>query len=67
MFSPKIYIVQQYDRDGSPGTVLGVKLTFAAAHQLAKAHAPAKVLYGEADKTAQPNVSDHVTNQPPCN
>ena len=58
-FQSKVYIVQKYDRRGVPGEVLAVKLTFAAAHQVAKDHAPAKVLFGTADKTLELNVSDH--------
>lgn len=63
MFTPKVYIAQRYDREGNPGEVLGVKLTFGAAHALAKKNAPAKVLFGEADKDDQPNVSDHHAHQ----
>ena len=47
----KIYIIQQYDRDGTPREIIDVKLTFRAAHDIAKRFAPAKVLYTEADKS----------------
>ena len=41
----KVYVVQ---REG--GEVVTVKLTFAAAHAIAKDHAPARVLLFRADK-----------------
>jgi len=40
-YTSKIYIVQKYDRQGQPGEVIAVKLTFAAAHAIAKEFAPA--------------------------
>lgn len=49
-FVVKTYVVQKYDRKGNPGEVLDVKLTFAAAHALAKENAPAKVIPILADK-----------------
>ena len=55
----KVYVVQLYDRQGNPGEVIAAKLTFSTAHTIAKANAPARVLYAEADKTETLNVSDH--------
>lgn len=55
-FSTKVYIVQKYERGGRPGEVIAAKLTFAAAHELAKKHAPAKVVFAVADKTSDVNV-----------
>ncbi|QIG76987.1 hypothetical protein EVC30_159 [Rhizobium phage RHph_Y1_11] len=54
-YETKIYLAQKYDRAGNPGAIVGVKLTFAAAHAIAKANAPAKVLLGLADKTLLEN------------
>lgn len=65
-FSTKVYVVQQYDRDGRPGEVIGVKTAFGPAHTLAKAHAPAKVLYAMADKTDLPNIPEQYPNQRDC-
>jgi hypothetical protein len=59
LFDVKVYIVQKFDRDGNPGEVLAVKLTHASAHMLAKAAAPAKVIFGVADKTLLPNVGSY--------
>ncbi|CAA2141474.1 hypothetical protein [Hyphomicrobium sp. ghe19] len=55
-YQTKVYIVQKYDRDGSPGEIIAVKLTFASAHQLAKSNAPAKVVFAIADKSVFRNV-----------
>ena len=55
-FVAKVYIVQKFDRSGTPGEVIAVKLTFAAAHAVAKSHAPAKVIFGIADKTDAKNL-----------
>lgn len=66
-FSPKVYIVQKFSREGEPREVLAVKLTFSAAHDVAKAFAPAKVLFGLADKGLELNVSDHTEHRPECN
>lgn len=60
-FDTKVYIVQKYDREGRPGDVIAAKLVFSVAHNIAKTHAPAKVLFGLADKTATLNVSDHTS------
>lgn len=61
-FEPKVYIVQRYGRDGRPGEVLGAKLTFKAAHDLAKDHAPACVWFAKADKTRAPNAVVHTAS-----
>ena len=55
-FDVKTYVVQKFDHDGHPGDVLAVKLTFAAAHAIAKLSAPSKVLFSVADKDEPPNV-----------
>ncbi|MBY0560010.1 hypothetical protein [Hyphomicrobium sp.] len=55
----KVYIVQKFDRDGTPREVIAAKLTFSSAHQLAKDNAPAKVIFAIADKTLQVNVPAH--------
>lgn len=55
-FTAKVYIVQKFDRAGNPGEVIAVKLTLAAAHAIAKAQAPAKVIFGIADKTGEVNI-----------
>jgi hypothetical protein len=54
---PKVYIVQKAD-----GVVIAVKLSFGPAHDLAKKHAPAAVLFGRADKTLDLNVVAYVGN-----
>ncbi len=46
----KTYVVQKYSRDGKPGEVIDCKLTWGAAHAVAKANAPAKVITIVADK-----------------
>lgn len=63
-FNPKVYIVQKFHRDGTPGEVIAVKLVFSIAHQIAKAHAPCKIVFGRADKTLELNVMDHFSDQP---
>src|SRR5690606_34731845 len=51
-FTVKVYIVQKADRKGHlHGEVLAAKLTRQAAHEIAKANAPAKVTCITADKT----------------
>ena len=55
-FETKVYVVQQFDREGREGPVIAVKLTRQAAHDLAKRYAPAKVIFGIADKDPHPNV-----------
>lgn len=57
-FCVKTYIVQK-----SSGEVIAVKLKFLDAHQIAKEHAPAKVLFAAADKTLDLNVSEHFVDQ----
>lgn len=52
----KVYIVQKYDREGKPGEIIAAKLTFAAAHAVAKDNAPAKVVFALADKSSLRNV-----------
>lgn len=53
-YRTKVYLVQRAN-----GVVVGVKLTFAAAHALSRRPgvAPARVIYVEADKDEHPNVS----------
>lgn len=55
----KVYIVQKYDREGNPGEIIAAKLTFAAAHSVAKDNAPAKVVFALADKSPHRNVPAH--------
>jgi len=55
-YDVKIYAVQKFDHDGSPGEVIAVKLTHAAAHDIAKRFAPSKVIFAVADKDPTPNV-----------
>jgi hypothetical protein len=55
-YDVKVYVVQKFDREDREGPVLAVKLTRQAAHDLAKAHAPAKVIFAVADKDPHPNV-----------
>ena len=50
-YSTKVFVVQR-----ATGEVIGVKLTMAAAMQLAKAQAPCRVIFALADKTAGPNI-----------
>lgn len=60
-YSTKVYIVQKGD-----GTVIAAKLSFDAAHQMAKTHAPARVLFSVADKSLEPNVVGHASDQAVC-
>lgn len=57
-FKVKVYIVQK-----ASGEVIAAKLTFIDAHQIAKAHAPARVLFAVADKTQALNVTAHSADQ----
>ncbi len=57
-FRTKVYIVQR-----ASGEVIAAKLTFLDAHQIAKAHAPARVLFAVADKTQALNVTAHSADQ----
>jgi hypothetical protein len=52
----KVYVVQQFGRGGRAGDVLALKLTRQAAHNVAKAHAPAQVIFAVADKDSQTNL-----------
>lgn len=66
-YTVKVYVVQKADRDGRLiGDVLAVKLTHGAAHQIAKANAPAKVTCVLADKTEFLNGPEHATIHPIC-
>jgi hypothetical protein len=56
-YSTKTFVVQKSDRNGLLGEVLAVKLTFAAAHAVAKKHAPAIVHFAVADKSDALNVA----------
>lgn len=63
----KVYVVQQADKMGRlVGEVLAVKLTYAAAHAVAKANAPSKVTCVLADKTDFMNGPEHVLHQALC-
>lgn len=53
----KVFIVQK-----ATGEVLAAKLTFSAAHTIAKANAPARVLFALADKEGELNVTDYDTS-----
>ena len=55
-FEIKVYVVQKFHRDGTPGEVLAVKLTRQAAHQVALEYAPSKVIFAVADKSSFANV-----------
>lgn len=55
-FVTKVYIVQKYERGGVPGEVIAAKLTYGSAHEVAKKHAPARVIFAIADKTLHVNV-----------
>lgn len=55
-YQTKVYVVQKADPDGKLGQLLAVKLTYAAAHEIAKRHAPAKVHFVVADKSQTLNV-----------
>lgn len=50
-YQTKTYVVQKMTRDGNDGPVIAVKLTFQTAHDLAKTHAPARVVFAIADKS----------------
>jgi hypothetical protein len=50
-YTTKVFIVQR-----ASGEVIGSKLTFIAAHRLAKKEAPCQVIFSIADKTEEPNV-----------
>ena len=55
-YTVTVYVVEKADRSGNlVGGVLAAKLTYQAAHKIAKAHAPARVTCIIADKTDQPN------------
>ena len=62
-YDVKVYVVQQFDRAGSPGEVLAVKLTRQAAHQVALDNAPAKIIFALADKSSFPNVVQDTSQQ----
>lgn len=67
-YTVKTYVVQQADAQGNLiGPVVGVKLTFKEAHEIARDFAPAKVTCIMADKTAIPNNPDHPAFQQECN
>jgi len=52
----KTYVVMKADRDGYLyGAPLAVKLTYAAAHKIAKRHVPARVFCLIADKNDSEN------------
>lgn len=53
-YSTKVYIVQRRS-----GEVIAAKTAFLPAHAIAKANAPARVLFSIADKSQELNVSDH--------
>lgn len=55
-FETRVYVVQKADREGNLGEVLAAKLSFGAAHAIAKKHAPAKVHFCIADKSEQLNI-----------
>jgi surfactin synthase thioesterase subunit len=61
-YEVKTYVVQKADVDGVLGEVLAVKLTYEAAHRIAKQHAPAKVHFAVADKTPERNVGQTTRN-----
>lgn len=58
-FQTKVYFVQKCERDGTPKEVIAVKLTFTAAHQIAKKYAPCKVGWTIADKSDVPNKPEY--------
>ena len=51
-YEVRVYVVQKADREGNLGDLVAVKLTFAAAHEIAKRKAPANIHVVTADKTA---------------
>ena len=67
-YAVKVYVVQKADREGRlHGDVLAVKLTHAAAHKIAKEHAPAKVSCVMADKSPFLNGPEHTAIHQLCN
>ena len=60
-YSTKIYIVQKVC-----GEVIGAKTAFEPAHALAKANAPARILFAVADKTSETNVVGHSSDHAVC-
>jgi hypothetical protein len=62
VFTVKVYIVQK-----ASGEIIAAKLTFLAAHNLAKKFAPARVIYAIADKTNGLNIPAPGSNHPNCN
>ena len=57
-FDVKVYVVQKFQEDGTPGNVLATKLTRGAAQSIAKLFAPCRVWFMRADK--EPSIT-----QPP--
>ena len=55
-YEVRVYVVQKADHEGRLGDLLAVKLTYAAAHAIAKRKAPARVHVVTADKTDDLNV-----------
>ena len=67
-WTTKTYVVQKADRAGNLlPEILGVKLTYSAAHAVAKANAPAKVLFAIADKDDVANPPVNIQAHPDCN
>ena len=62
-YQTKVYVVQKADSGGLLRDVLAVKLTLAAAHAIAKRHAPAKVHFVTADKSEELNVERQVSHK----
>lgn len=60
-YTCKVYIVQK-----ASGEVIAAKTAFQPAHAIAKAHAPAKILFSMADKTFELNVSAHDPEKSMC-
>jgi hypothetical protein len=58
-YEVKVYVVQKGDHEGNLGEILAVKLTYGAAHAVAKQHAPAKVHFAVADKAESRNIFSH--------
>lgn len=59
-FSTKVYITQKVDDQGRLAEVLAARLTFEAAHTIAKAHAPCKVILMLANKALTLDETDHI-------
>ncbi|WP_113155968.1 hypothetical protein [Nitratireductor sp. OM-1] len=58
-YSVRVYVVQLADAQGNlTGPVVAAKLTYKAAHEIAKEYAPAKVTPMIADKSSVPNNPD---------